>query len=509
MSSHLTADDARFPRPQLGDLIAGISVAVVLIPQSLAYARLAGMPLQHGLYAALLPTIAAAFFVSSPYLQTGPGAMTSLLTFGALSVLAVPGTASYVQLAAVLAIVVGVVRVAFGWMRWGWVAYLMSQPVLTGFASGAAILIIASQVPTAVGVDGFEGGILRRAVVVALHPGVWEPAALGLSLVTLLLVLAGRRLHPVFPGVLVAVVVGLLFSWLTGYTGPTVGAIPSGLPPIHLALPWSAVPALVLPGLVIALVGFAEPAAIARTYALLDRKPWSPDREFVSQGVANLAAGLTAGFPVGGSFARTSVNRLSGGRTRWSGAVTGLVVLAFLPMTRSLGPLPQAVLGAVVIAAVVKLIAFRDMLDLARFSLPQAGIAWATFFLTLVLAPRIDQAVIMGIGLAGVVHIWRELQVHVQVVYADRALTLELEGVLFFGSAPALEEALVAALADHPEATRLILRLDRLGRIDYTGAVALRNVADEGKRAGLEVELRNIPARSERVVRSVMGWETR
>ena len=196
-------------------LAAGFSVALVLIPQSMAYADLAGMPAHFGLYAAALPPIAAAFFVSSPYLQTGPGAMSSLLTFGALSVLAVPGTASYVQLAAVLAIVVGVVRVAFGWMRWGWVAYLMSQPVLTGFASGAAILIIASQVPTAVGVDGFEGGILRRAVVVALHPGVWEPAALGLSLVTLLLVLAGRRLHPVFPGVLVAVVVGLLFTGAT------------------------------------------------------------------------------------------------------------------------------------------------------------------------------------------------------------------------------------------------------------------------------------------------------
>jgi SulP family sulfate permease len=303
------------------------------------------------------------------------------------------------------------------------------------------------------------------------------------------------------------VVVGLLFSRLTAYTGATVGAIPLGLPPFTLALPWSAVPALVLPGLVIALVGFAEPAAIARTYALVDRQRWSPDREFVSQGVANLAAGLSAGFPVGGSFARTSVNRLSGGRTRWSGAVTGLVVLAFLPVAGSLGPLPQAVLGAVVIAAVVKLIALRDMLDLAGFSLPQAGIAWATFFLTLALAPRIDQAVIMGMGLAGAVHIWRELRVQVRVVYADRTLSLEPEGVLFFGSAPALEEALVASLADHPEATRLILRLDRLGRIDYTGAVALRNVAEEGERAGLQVEFQNIPARSERLVRLVMGWD--
>ena len=214
---------------------------------------------------------------------------------GALSVLAVPETHGYVQLAAVLAIVVGLVRVSFGLMRWGWVAYLMSQPVIVGFTSGAAILIIASQVPSALGVTGLEGGILRRAMTVAVHPEVWEPAAVGLSVVTILLVLAGRRFHPVFPGVLAAVVVGLLFSLLTGYAGPTLGAIPLGLPPVTLALPWAAMPALVLPGIVIALVGFAEPSAIARTYAMVDRTPWSLSRP--SNAFIDLDAALLAGLP--------------------------------------------------------------------------------------------------------------------------------------------------------------------------------------------------------------------
>lgn len=496
---------ASVPRPHAGDVLAGLSVAFVLIPQALAYAQLAGMPPQHGLYAAILPPIAAAFFASSPYLQTGPATVSSLLTLGALSVLATPETARYVQLAAVLAIVVGVVRVTFGLMRWGWIAYLMSQPVIVGFTSGAAILIIASQVPSALGVTGFAGGIIGRAVTVLLHPEVWEPAAAGLSIVTVLLVVAGRRFHPVFPGVLAAVVVGVLFSTFTGYTGPILGSIPVGLPPVTLVLPWTAVPALLLPGIVIALVGFAEPSAIARTYAMLDRKPWSPDREFVSQGVANLAAGISAGFPVGGSFGRSSVTRLAGARSRWNGAIAGIVVLAFLPFGFVLRPLPQAVLGAVVVAAVGRHLSLGSLFRLWQFSIPQAVIGWATFVLTLALAPRIDHAVIVGMGLAGAVHIWRELRVRVDVAFADGTLSLAPEGVLFFGSAPTLEAALVSALADHPDATRLVLRLERLGRIDYTGAVALRNVIEEGERAGLTVELRNIPLPAQGLIRRVTG----
>jgi SulP family sulfate permease len=496
------------PRPHVGDLIAGVSVAFVLIPQALAYAQLAGLPPQHGLYAAILPPIAAAFFASSPYLQTGPATVSSLLTLGALSVLAVPATPHYVQLAAVLAMVVGLVRVTFGLMHWGWVAYLMSQPVILGFTSGAAILIIGSQVPSALGVTGLAGGIIGRAATVLLHPEVWEPAAAGLSLVTILLVVAGRRFHPVFPGVLVAVLVGVLFSTFTGYTGPTLGRIPLGLPPMTLALPWRAVPALLLPGIVIALVGFAEPSAIARTYAMLDRKPWSPDREFVSQGVANLAAGISGGFPVGGSFGRSSVTRLAGARSPWNGAIAGIVVLAFLPFGSLLRPLPQAVLGAVVVAAVGRHLSMGSLFHLWRFSIPQAAIGWATFALTLALAPRIDQAVIVGMGLAGGVHIWRELRVRVDVAFADGTLSLAPEGVLFFGSAPTLEAVLVASLADHPEATRLVLRLERLGRIDYTGAVALRNVIEAGERAGLAVELRNVPLPAQGLIRRVIGRDS-
>ncbi len=394
-------------------MIAGVSVALVLIPQSLAYAELAGLPPYFGLYAAMLPPIAAAFFASSPYLQTGPVAMTSLLTFGALAVLAPPQSPEYIALAALLAIVVGVVRTFLGGIRVGWVAYMMSQPVLTGFTAAAAILIVASQLPTALGVEARGASLLARAWWALSHLSSWEVASVVLSLLTVALVLGGRRVHPLFPGVLVAVGLGIGYSILGGYGGSVVGQVPSGLPPFSLDLPWSALPNLAIPGVVIALVGFAEPAAISRIFAAQDRKPWSPDREFVSQGVANLAAGVSGAFPVGGSFSRSSVNRLAGGKTRWSGAVTGLVVLAFLPVAGVLAPLPRAILGAIVISAVVKLIAVGRLGRLIHFSLPQALIAWTTFAATLLLAPRIERAVLLGIGLAILVHLWRELAVHV------------------------------------------------------------------------------------------------
>ncbi len=314
-------------RPQPGDLIAGLSVALILIPQSLALADLAGLPAYHGLYAAVLPLLVAAFFVSSPYLQTGPVAITSLLTFGALSSMALAKSPDFVALAALLAIVVGLARVGLGLARAGFLAHFMSHAVLVGFTTGAAILIIASQLPTALGAQPPAGKLLVQAWWALAHPGSWELASIALGGLTIVLVLGGRRLHALFPGVLVAVAIGLAFSLLTGYTGPSVGAIPSGLPPFTLDLPWRALPALLVPGGVIALVGFAEPAAIARTFAAQDRQRWSPDREFISQGMANLAAGVSGGFPVGGSFGRSFVTRLAGGKTRWSGAITGLLAV--------------------------------------------------------------------------------------------------------------------------------------------------------------------------------------
>ncbi len=495
------------PRPGIGDVLAGISVALVLIPQSLAYAQLAGMPAYRGLYAAALPPIAAAFFASSPYLQTGPVALTSLLTFGALSGLAPIGSDEYVALGILLALVVGATRLAVGLLRAGVVAYLVSQPMLLGFMPAAAILIIASQLPKALGASPPEEGILAGAAWALEHPGSWETTSVVLSVVVVALVLGGRLVHRLFPSVLLAVVIGIAYSQAAEYAGPTVGSVPQGLPPFSVDMPWRELPSLLVAGIVIAFVGFVEPSSIARTYAAQDRSSWNPNREFVSQGAANVAAAVSGGFPVGGSFSRSAVNRSAGARTRTSGAVTGVAVLAFLPFASALSSLPLAVLSAIVIGAVVPLVRPLPMLRLARLSRPQFLVAGATFALTLLLAPRVDRAVLIGVGLAVAVHLWRELSLEVQS-WTDRdALHLRPSGVLWFGTTPRLEDVLLALVAEHREAKRLVVHLDRLGRIDMTGALAFRALLQEGRRAGLAVEIVDVRPRWKGLVENVIAKE--
>ncbi len=484
------------------DVIAGISVALILLPASMAYAELAGLPPHYGLYAAALPTIVASFLASSPYLQTGPTALTALLTLAALLPLADVRTAEYIGLAAGLALVVGVVRFLIGFLRAGWLSYLLSRPMLTGFTSAAAILIMASQLPGALGTTAPEGHVLKGAWAVLRDAGSWETASIALAAGTVLLVRGGRKLHPLFPGVLVASAIGIAFSLATKYSGTTVGEIPSGLPPFSAAFPWSRFPKLILPGSVIALVGFADVAAICRVYASEEHQRWDANREFLSQGAANLAAAFSGGFPVGGSFARSSLGRMAGANTRWSGFVTGLAVLLFLPFAGVLAPLPKAVLSGIVIAAIWNLFKPKAVLALWSASRPQAMVGWGTFGLTLVLSPHIEQAVLLGMVMAGAVHLWRELTPGVEASRDGDTLHLRPSGVLWFGSAPALEDAFLACLADEPDVTSVVVDCGGLGRIDLTGALGLADLREQVTRAGLEMTIEGVPQHARRALES-------
>ncbi len=480
------------PKPTMGDLVAGISVALVALPQSLAYAEIAGMPPQYGLFASALPPILAALFVSSRYLQTGPVALTALLTFGALEPLAEPSSADYIALAAELALLVGVFRVALGLLRLGGLAYLLSEPVLTGFTTGAAVLILSSQLPRVFDVAPDGDGVLADAFQALTSPGDWEPAAIGFSLLTLVFMFGGRRLHALFPGVLIAVIVGVVISGAADYSGATVGELEGGFVSLNFDFPWDRTGDLVVPALVIALVGFAEPSSIARTFAAQEREQWDANREMVSQGAANLASAISGAFPVGGSFSRSSLNKLAGATSAWAGAITGAFVLLALPLTPLLEDLPGAILGAIVFGAVVKLIRLDVLMELARVNRIQALVGVGTFAATLLSAPRVERGVLVGVGLALFAHLYRELTISSPYVRVDDTLTIAPEGVLWFATIPGVERQIRSHSAQYEELERVVLDLAGVGRMDYSAAAALRRIVEEMREADIEVEIVNV-----------------
>ncbi len=483
--------------------MAGISVAMVLVPQALAYATIAGVPPAYGLLAAVAAPIAGALVGSSPYLQTGPVAVTSLLTFGALSAVAEPSTARFAMLAGVLAIVVGLVRIGLGLAGAGPIAYLMSQPVVVSFTSASAVLIIGTQVPALLGVEVDAGNPLLGALQAASDPTRWSVVDLVLGATALLVMLGGRRIWALFPGALLAVLGGIVWSRWTGYEGAVVGDVAIELRGLS-GVAVSDVAALLIPGAVIAVVGFAEPASIARRYAAMDRRPWDSNREFIGQGLANLASGVVGAFPVGGSFSRTSLNRLSGARTRWSGFLTGVTVAALLPLAFVLKPLPLSVLAGLVIGAVAMLIDVKAPGQYWRWSRPQFAVGVITGVATLALAPRVDLAVLIGVGAALAVHLWREMGVAVPASVEGDVLHLRPTGVLYFGSTPAVERTLNALIADHPDVARVVVHLDRVGRLDVTGALMLRDILEESRIAGRDLEIRGARAHAAKLLTRVI-----
>ncbi|MGI9607444.1 MAG: SulP family inorganic anion transporter [Acidimicrobiales bacterium] len=492
------ADLRSVPAPTAGDVVGGVSVALVLIPQSLAYAGLAGLPPFVGLFASAFPLIVFAILSSSPYLQTGPVALTSLLTAGALAGVGLEAeTADYVAAAALLAAIVGLARLMIGALRLGSVVYLMAEPVMIGFTSGAGIVILSSQLPKALGV-GLPADVadwsnpIARALWAVVHPGDWEAAALVISAITLLLMLRGRKLHRLFPGVLVAVALALLFSRTTNYDGAVVGDIDAGIPGWSLDLPWSETGSLIVGGLVIALVGFAEPASIARTFANEEQSSWSSSREFFASGLANITAGLTGAFPVGGSFSRSSVNRFAGANTRWSGAITGAVVLAFLPFAGLLAELPNAVLGAIVVGAVLGLIKPRRLVGLVQRSPWQGGLGIVTFVATLLTPPNVQWAVLLGVGLTGVLHVWRRFELE-RVDAAAGELHLRPRGLLWVATTAALRDELMEAIEADRGRGPITVDLARSTAIDASIAASIAAGAGMAHDRGREFRVINAP----------------
>lgn len=493
-----------WPRPTLSslkrDAWAGISVGLVLIPQAVAYASLAGMPPETGLYAALLPSIIGILWGSSALLAVGPVALTSMLTFGSLSALATPGTAGWVGLAIWLSIYSGLIQLALGAFRLGRIANFVSQPVMLGFINAAAIIIILSQLPALIGIAGFSiaemsalSGRLATTPFDALLP-----AAFGCSALVLLLGL--KRFFPTVPGVLIVTMLGIAVSKAIGYAdrgGAIVGTIPAGLPVLVLppAIPLASHQELLPAALVLALISFTEAMSSCRVLARKRNERWDENQELIGQGLAKIASGLNGAFPVSGSFSRSALNLYAGASSAWSTLVTAAcVVVSLLFLTDVIYYLPRSVLAATVMVPVFSLLdvpAFRRLFAISR---TDGAIAAVTFLVTVFSLPRLHLGVVAGVVLTMASFLYRRTQPRIIEVgqhpdgtlrdrrrfrlppLAGDLLAVRIDAALNFLTAPALERFIGERCREHPHVRRVLLCASGINDIDATGVDTLERL---------------------------------
>ena len=489
----------RWPRPSdvllRGEAMAGLTVGLMVIPQGVAYAQLAGMPLVTGIYASMLPALVAVLFSASARLSVGPTALTSLLIYASLSPLAAPASPEWVELAVWLALLSGGLQVVLGAARFGWLLNLVNSPVLMAFTQAAAVLIIISQLPALLGFRVGWAEMLQAPSVDALA------AAFGLAALALLVL--ARRWRPTFPTVLVIVVAAAALSWALGHEsrgGAVVGPLPGGLPAAYIpGWPgWQMLGQLVLPTLVITLVSFLETAASAKVDSQRKGERWDQDQDLIGQGLAKIASGFSGAFATSSSFSRSALNLYAGAQTGWATVFSVVVVLAALLLfTPVLRHVPQAVLAAIVVAAVVGLLKPREFLRLWHISRVEAVIAAITFGITIAAAPALYWGVLSGVLMALSYFLYQRLHpriievgLHADGSLRDRQLwalpalaphtyALRMDAGLDFATASQFERNVTEYLTAHPHTRHVCLFAHAINRMDATGAEAFARLVSQ------------------------------
>ncbi|MFL6715463.1 MAG: SulP family inorganic anion transporter [Burkholderiaceae bacterium] len=502
------------------DVWAGITVGLVLVPQALAYATLAGMPPHTGLYAALLPSIVGMLWGSSPLLAVGPVALTSILVFGSLSSLAAPETGAWTALAIWLALYSGLFQLLLGVFRMGSIANLVSQPVVTGFINAAAVIIMLSQLPQLLGVAFHPRQWAAPAEFITLSRGTSITAAFGCSAILLLYLL--RRYAPRLPGVLLVTVLGILASRLVDYAargGAIVGALPSSLPTMALppAISFDSHRELWLGALILAIVSFTEAMSSCRVIARKQRERWDENQELIGQGLAKMTSGFCGAFPVSGSISRSALNLYAGATSAWSSLVAALCVLfSLLFLTGFIHDLPYSVLAAMIMVPVFNLLDFGAFRRLFHISRDDAAVAAVTFIVTLSFSPRLHFGVFAGLGLTMVTFLYRrahpriiEVALHADGTLRDRGrfdlpplapdlLAVRMDSALNFLTAAALERFIVERQAAEPSLRRVLLSASGINDIDASGVDVLEALA-------LNLQLQNVELNLAAVKKQV--WE--
>lgn len=513
----------------VSDGVAALIVTIMLIPQSLAYAMLAGLPPEVGLYASVAPLLLYAVFGTSRVLAVGPVAVVSLMTAAAIGQHAPAGTPEYWAVAITLAFLSGLLLLSMGLLRLGFLANFLSHPVISGFISASGILIAASQLKTLMGVSAEGHNFLDLSLSLMSQLGQVHVLTLAIGAATVAFLFWVRSgLKPLLQrlgmkpraadvvaktGPVAAIAVTTLLTWALDWQVQgvkIVGAVPQGLPPFTLPL-WNLGlwQALLVPALLISVVGFVESVSVGQTLAAKRRQRIEPDQELVALGASNLGAAFTGGFPVTGGFARSVVNFDAGAQTPAAGVFTAAgITLASLFLTPALYYLPQATLAATIVVAVLSLVDFSILHKTWRYAKSDFLAVLATLVATLTVG--VEAGLVVGVALSLALYLYRTSRPHMAevglvagtehfrnvqrhtVVVSPRVLSLRVDESLYFANSRALEDRINNAVASRPALEHVVLQCSAINDIDASALESLEAIDLRLRGAGLRLHLSEV-----------------
>lgn len=498
-----------------GDLSAGLTVGVMLIPQGMAYAMLAGLPPIYGLYAATIPLIIYALLGSSPQLAVGPVAMVSLLIASGVGAIAEIGSAEFIQYAILLALLVGVIQLLMGLFRLGFLVNFLSHPVIAGFTSAAALIIGISQVKYLFGVQIPRGDFIETLKSLFMEIGNIQPYALAIGLGAILLLILFKKWKPRFPAALLVVILGILvvqFFGLEQKGVSIVGDVPSGLPAFGIPnIDMNAIQTLIPIALAISFVGFLESIAVAK--AIQKKHNYYdviPNQELVALGAANIFGSFFQSFSVTGGFSRTAVNDKGGAKSGLSSIISAtLVILTLLFFTAYFKNLPSAILASVILVAVAGLVDIKEAKYLWKHDRQDFILFMVTAIATLLLG--VEEGILTGVVLSLGLVIFRVSYPHYAILgkvpgsteyrnverfdnleVKDEMLVLRFDGRLYFGNSQAFSKIIEDQLRDNPEKKYVIIDASSINGMDSTAVHMLFDLNEELKEQGVTLCFANV-----------------
>jgi SulP family sulfate permease len=500
------------------DLLAGLTGAIVVLPQGVAFATIAGMPPEYGLYAGMIPAVIAALFGSSKHLVSGPTTAASIVLLSALSAFAEPGTMDYVTLALTLTFMVGIFELALGLARMGALVNFISHSVVVGFTAGAAILIAAKQLQYFFGIEMARGGHIHDiAIEFVQRLGQINPYVTAVSLCTLLLGIAVKRWFPRLPYMIVAMVGGSLLAmalerWFGAQVTQiaTVGALPASLPPLSApSLTLENIKNLAPSALAVTLFALTEAVSIGRSLAARGGYRINGNQEFIGQGLSNIAGAFFSGYVATGSFNRSGLNFQAGARTPLAAVFAGLLLMLIVLLVAPLAAyLPKAAMAGILFLVAWGLIDFKEMRHIIKASRRETAVLAITFFGALFL--ELEFAIFAGVLFSLVLYLERVSKPRIVTRAPDpnapkRAFSserwlpecpqlklLRIDGSLFFGSVNHAQEILERLREQSPAQKHLAIVADGINFVDLQGGEALAAEARRRKAAGGDLYLINV-----------------